>query len=296
MGLPYRGAHCMRIVCGDTNDHTLTDGAIDIADNATAFVRFYLYVGKDFIATADDIFNIFEFQQAGGTVEAVLSMQITAATDAVDLAVADGTEASSGFTNIPKGVHHLIEIKMKADLDDLGTLELFINSSSVQSLSGLDNAAAIGSGSLGTQNTLSTTTGTLLFDQFVFDDLQVYGFTRRYPETLLCVKSQHAFVGAGRIDNVTLISGEASTDHKIVIHDTDEANTNDFTNIVAVLRNTAASEIVDPAGMPVRVHRGAYVVITGTEEAGGPHALVQIGQGLRSDGAIRNYARNRTAL
>ena len=34
-GLPFRGAYCMRIVCGDTNDHTLTEDDIDIADTAT---------------------------------------------------------------------------------------------------------------------------------------------------------------------------------------------------------------------------------------------------------------------
>jgi hypothetical protein len=40
--MPYRGAYCARIILGDTNDHTLTEGAIDIADEGTASVRFYL--------------------------------------------------------------------------------------------------------------------------------------------------------------------------------------------------------------------------------------------------------------
>ena len=297
-GLPYRGAYCMRIVCGDTNVHTVTEGDLDIADNATAFVSFYLFIDNNFAATVTDIFNIYEFQQGGGTVEAVISLEITATTNVVKIAIADGDAASSGFVQLTKCRWNHIEAKMKADLDDLGTLELFINGGSVQSLATLDNAAAVGSGSLGTQDTASTTTGTLLFDQFIFDDLQVYRFKRRFPQNLLCTKSQHVFVGNGRLDNITLISGDTTADNSVIVYDTDNADTNDASNIVAVLRNTATSEIVDPAGMPVLVTRGAYVEIAGTLlEAGGPHALVQIGgaQGWGSDGAIRNYAAHRTS-
>ncbi len=299
MGVPFRGAYCMRIACGDTNDHTVTEGDLDIADTATAWVRFYLFISKDFAATADDIFNIFEWQQAGGTVEAVISLQITAATDVVDIAIADGTEASSGFTELTKGVWHHIEALFTVDVTPGtdGVLTLFVDGGQVQTVTGHNQAAAVGSGTLGTQNTESTTTGTLLFDQFVFDDLQIFPFKRRFPETLMLTKSQHIFVGNGRIDNITLLSGDTSSDALIKVFDTDNADVNDASNIVAELHNTAASEIVDPAGMPVRVTRGAYVQIGGTVEDFGPRALVQIGaaNGWGSAGAIRNYAAGRTA-
>ncbi len=139
-------------------------------------------------------------------------------------------------------------------------------------------------------NTLSTTTGTLLFDQFVFDDLQIFPFKRRFVEDVLVTKDQHLFVGNGRIENITLMSG-AGTDCVVSIYDTDEADTNDASNIVAELKNTANNEVVDPAGMPAQITRGAYVVMTGTD----PRALVKIGaaQGWGSDGAIRNYAARR---
>ena len=69
----------MRIQMGDTNDHTLTEGDIDIADATTRSFRFYLYLSPNIVATADDTFNIFELQQTGGaTTEASLGLRITA--------------------------------------------------------------------------------------------------------------------------------------------------------------------------------------------------------------------------
>ena len=66
----------MRIQPGDTNDHTIGDGTIDIADTATGWLRFALYISTDFAATANDDFNIFEWQQAAGTVEASMGLRI----------------------------------------------------------------------------------------------------------------------------------------------------------------------------------------------------------------------------
>ncbi|KKK83636.1 hypothetical protein LCGC14_2791400, partial [marine sediment metagenome] len=296
-GLPFRGAYCMRVVCGDANPHTVDEGSIDIADDATAFVRFYLYIDNGFAATANDTFNIFEFQQAGGTIEASLSLKITATTDVVAISLGDGIVSSETFFEISKGVWHAIEMKMRADLLDLGTLDLWVDGANLISITGLDNAAAVGLGVLGTQDTAATTTGTLLFDQFVFDDLQIYPFKRRYVENVLVTKNQHVFVGNGRIENVTLLSGDMTADNVLQIYDTDDADTDDASNIVAELRNTAANETVDPAGMPVRDSRGAYITLTGTSTGRGPRALVQIGaaQGWGSDGAIRNYAAKRTS-
>ncbi|MES0340663.1 MAG: hypothetical protein ABUK15_11525, partial [Anaerolineales bacterium] len=50
-GTPYRGAYCMRITPGDTNDHTLLEGDLNIADTATAWTRFSLFVSDTFVAS-----------------------------------------------------------------------------------------------------------------------------------------------------------------------------------------------------------------------------------------------------
>ena len=112
MGMPYSGAYCMRIRPGDTADHTLTEGDIDIADGSTAFFRFALFASNDFTGTADDVFSIFELQQGGGTVELTLGMRVTAATNALDIGVGDGT-APSSYVGFPRGRWVIVELETK---------------------------------------------------------------------------------------------------------------------------------------------------------------------------------------
>ena len=289
MGLPFRGAYCMRIRPGDTSEHSLLEGDINIANTATAWVRFYLWHNLE--ATSDDIFNIYE-HQASATIETAISLQITAATNLVEIGIGESAASTFNAVLLPNQ-WNLIELASTAQTSATSTL--YLNESNIQTL-GSHPSAAVTDGVLGTQDTLSTTTGTLLFDQFIFDDLQVFGFDRRFVENVLVTKDQHVFVGNGRINNITLLSGDATADNIVSVFDTDKADTNDASNLVAELRNTAVNETVDPAGMPVPITRGAYVVMTGTASGRGPRALVQIGaaQGWGSEGAIRNYAARRT--
>ena len=81
------------------------------------------------------------------------------------------------------------------------TSTLYVEDASIQTLAS-HPSAAVTDGVLGTQNTLSTTTGTLLLDQFVCDDLQIYRFKRRFVENVLVTKDQHLFVGKRLPDRV----------------------------------------------------------------------------------------------
>lgn len=295
MAMPYSGAYCARIVLGDTNDHTLTEGDIDIADTATAYHRFDLYLHDDIASTVDDIFNIFEWQQAGGTVEAVISLQVIAATDVVSIAIADGTEASTGFTALPKGVWLTIEALFTVDVTpgSNGVLTLFVNEGQVQTVTSHNQAAAIGLGVLGTQNTLATTTGTILLDNFIMDDTRIRPPKNRWTTNRRLTKSGHAFVGPGVVNNVTLLSSTTTADCVLELYDTDTADTSRPETLVARLRNTATDEVVDPAGMPVEVTRGAYVSLSGTDPD--ISAMLQIGRAVAygSEGAIRSYGLRR---
>lgn len=288
--MPFRGAYCARIILGDTNDHTLTEGSIDIADAGTGYVRFYMYVSPDFTATADDVFNIFEFQQAGGTIEMSLSMQITAATNLLEIGFGDGTVASSFVTYHYRGEWVCVELLATVSTTGSGVATLFIDGTQVQTTTSLTQAAAVGQGVLGTQNTLSTTTGTIYFDQFVFDDTRIGLIPIRYPESVLLTKSGHVFVGAGELDNVTLLSGAAS-DNVLTIFDTDVAGTTHGFNAKLELKNVAGGDPVDPAGVPVNVQRGCFVQLTGTN----PRAMVNIkhAQGYWSTGRIKQHAAKR---
>lgn len=287
--MPYRGAYCMRVAMGDTNDHTLTEGSIDIADAATASVRFYLYADTTVTATADDAFNIFEFQQAGGTVEGSMGLRITAATNVLEIGVGDGT-APSSYVPFPRGKWVCVEATYKCSTTSVGTFTLFLDGTSVIALTALTNAAAVGQGVLGTQDTLATTTGSLYFDQFAFDDTRLYPIPIQYPQSVLLTKSGHVFVGQGEVDNVTLLSGGA-TDNVLTIFDTDVANTNSVFNAKLELKNVTASDPVDPAGVPVQLQRGCFVQLTGTN----PRAMVNINsaQGYWSAGRIKQHAAGR---
>lgn len=285
--MPFRGAYCLRNQLGDTNDHTLTEGSIDIADAGTGYVRFYLYVSPDMTATADDVFNIFEFQQAGGTVEMALSMQITAATNLLEIGFGDGAVASSFVPFPARGRWVCVELLATVSTGGAGVATLFLDGTQVQTATTLTQAAAVGQGVLGSQNTLATTTGTLFFDQFIFDDGRIYEIPIRYPQNLYLTKSGHAFVGAGRISNISLLSGGA-TDNVLQIYDTDVATTTHTGLLKLELKNVVAADIVDPAGVPVDIQRGCYISLTGTD----PRAMISIdwAQGYWSQGRIKQHA------
>jgi hypothetical protein len=256
---PYRGAYCMRVQMGDTNDHTLTEGDIDIADAATAFVAFYLYLAPNVTATADDSFNIFEFQQTDGTREGSCGLRITAASGNIEIGIGDGVAPSTYSAELlQRNRWYHIELAYKVHTTDEGTFTLYVNGVSRVALTALDNAAAVGQGVLGTQDTLSTTTGTILFDQFVMDDAQIYPHRERFPTNVTLTKSAHVFVGPGTVESAALLSTTAG--HTLLLFDTDTANVNDAQGFVTEL---AVGNLVAASG-PIPFKRGCYAQLTGT--------------------------------
>jgi hypothetical protein len=112
------------------------------------------------------------------------------------------------------------------------------------------------------------TTGTILFDNFIYDtadpilasDIPWHSQTNR-----LVTKDIHAFVGPGTIENVSMQNGDTTADAVCTIYDTNTAET-DPSLIRVELKATGINETVDLATAPVRFQRGAYVVISGTEQ------------------------------
>ena len=291
---PWRGAYCMRIQMGDTNDHTLIEADMDIADGSTAFASFYLYLGEDVAATADDVFNIFEFQQAGGTVEASVGLRITASTDAVEIGIGDGTATTDySAALLEKNRWYHIEVGMAVSTTDVGTLTLYVDGASRVALTALDHAAAVGRGVLGTQDTLSTTTGTLLFDRFIFDDLQVYPARERFPRNVTFTQSGHMFVGPGTVDSAALLSTTAGD--ILRLYDTDTANVNDAQGFKIELAN---GNLTASSG-PIVFTRGCYVQLTGTNSRGqvtimeGDDSPGSVGPRYYSAWGIRYYGQRR---
>jgi hypothetical protein len=309
---PWRGAYCVELNLGDTNDHTLIEGDIDVVTADSGFTRFYMFLGKDLRATADDVFSIYELQGTANAQESVIAMRIIAATGAVQLASAQTqadavTNAVWGDT-LPRGRWLCIELVSAVVTGAAtGTSQIFVDGAAYNTA--VTNAAVnttVARGVLGSQDTLSTTLGHIYLDCFVFDSsttaansARVYPNTDRYPETLFLSQSSHICLGYSDLLNVTLLPG-AEAGNTLKIFDTDVANTNDDSNVVAQLFNLTISEPpIDLADVPVSVKRGAYVQLllaSGAEPVvgdtnKGPRALVHIGksQGYYSHGRIRQH-------
>ena len=308
--VPYRGAYACRITLGDTNDHTLTEGDVDIASASEGWIRFYLNV-VHLETTAQDIFPILELQSpTSNTVRTGVYLRSDytgGATSFFQMGVG-GTQGGATYLTTQLGTNrwHCVELSAKpANLpsegdaigrQDNGAATLYINgtltaaTSSIVMTGGAD--ASIGQAVLGTQNTVSTTTGTILLNEFIFDETRVFPITPRFPTTVMLYATHFAFLGSGCVENVKLISG-AATDNRVTVLDTDRATgyLAGGMNIKTYLRNTANNEIVDPAELPVDVTKGCYVVLEGTN----PRALVKIGRAPHySQAGLKRLAESRS--
>ena len=284
---PYRGAFCMEIVCGgETDAHQLLEGAHDIADGTTRWARFALFIGNDFAATADDTFSLYEFRSAAA-VERAVGLRIVAATGEINLGIGEAVPTVFSATALARGKWHWIEASALLSTIGSGTGAVYLNGSLVASISGLTDLAGT-TGSLGTANVLSTTSGHLYFDLFTFDDVQNGPQLDRYPETVLLTASTHLGLGETELLNVTLLPATTST---LEIFDTDSAVTND-SNLRAELYNLTADEPpIDLADVPICFKRGVYVRLTGADT----RALIHIGrsQGYVSHGRVRQLGSKR---
>ncbi len=300
---PWRGAFCIEINCGDTNDHTLIKATTDvIADAKIGWTQFLLFIGNDFRATADDVFSILELQGTANSQEVTVALKITAATGAVQIAAAQA-QADIVFTSLPtlpRGRWICVEVvNLIAVGAATGTTQVFIDGTAQSAA--VTNAAVntpVLRSVLGTQDTLSTTLGHLFIDGFKFDtNTQHASGSRigmphdRYPTNVLVTKSTHLCLGTSDITNVQLVGG-SGTDSVLKIYDTDSADVQDDTNVVAILNGTAAAGVTDLANVPVTVKRGAFVQLSGTASSTvAPFALISIGtsQGWGSHGRIRQH-------
>ena len=291
---PYRGAYCMLInLAGSTTAaYILENTTFDMSLNENQFFRFQVFLSSDAIAANTNEFNIMTFHSASG-VEIAVALNFTTANN---WRLGVGETGGTNYQGFSLGAWHTVEldINLDAGTGNDGSIAWWLDGSPGATVSSLDQAA-VTHARIGVQGQdAGTTAGTILFDEFYTDDARLYPIKNRWKQTMLMTSSGHAFVGPGTIENITLLSGSAA-DCIVEVWDTDTADTNDMENRVVILRNTATEEMVDPAGMPVDVIRGAYVTISGTASADGPFALLKLGQvsAFGSDGAVRTLGSRR---
>ncbi len=280
---PFRGAYCARWqLTGGTDDAYLVEGDINIADTATRWFRWYVWFSPDFDATANDTVALFEVLGVASAVTGSVGFRYVAATDVINIGIgaAASGAAPTAFSavNIEKGQWYCVEAAFDVQTGGTGTANLYITKENTHPSATADATVstvtniAVTDGWFGVQDQLATTTGTILMDQFCMDDARIYPYKHRFPQEVLLTKSGHVFVGQGKIRDVELLSG-AGTDNVLSIYDADDANTNDATNIVEELKNTANNQrVASNHEQEFSVHHGAYVTLTGTN----PRALVTI--------------------
>lgn len=292
---PYSGAYCMRIISpgGAPADAFVSAPECNIADTETFWFRLNVLFANDFTTTVTDTCALLELQGAGNNETVAFGFKVTQTTDVINLGIggAANNAVPGTFSVIPvqRGVWYTVELKVVIQTGGTGTIDMYVTrdggkqaivaEASVTTLTNIAVTHAV----LGLQDQLATTSGTILIDNFAQDDAQLFRNTR-YPETRLLTKSAHAFVGPGKIDSLTLLSG-AAANNTCKVYDSDLA---DEVDLVAEMSNSIAVETVE-RGESISVQKGAYVVLSGTQ----PRALVKIGYAPYAAGAVRDLGRAR---
>ncbi len=300
---PYSGAYCARIVpAGGSNDATLTEADIDIANTVTSHFHFNLWWGPDFDATADDTFVLLELQETGSSPVVSLGARYVAATDVINIGV--GSAASSAVPstfatlNMLRNTWYTIEMSVTIQTGGSGTVDVFITKAGEPAQTTADIAltsqthAVITNGVFGLQDHETTTTGTILLDNFIQDDARVYP-TSRYELHPVFTKSGHAFVGPGYIDITGLLTDEANNIMRL--WDTNTADTTSTQSFVVELDINGT--FTSFAG-PIEFRNGCYVELSGTDPRG-EVILTQssdrpgvLGPRYHSDAGIRRLGRS----
>ena len=291
LAAPYRGAYCMRVdlSIGAQDAYVAETGAWDLAAGGTIFIRFMFWVSPNIVMANNDTLALLQLWSGASTVEGQLGILYTTA---AGFQVFLNDSSNSSVLPLSLGRWHSLEMKAVIDsgVGNDGTLDGWLDGSAFTQLTGIDQAV-ITSGVFGVlAQQAGTTRGVILFDDIIADDTRIGHPIDRFPENHGMTNSGHAFVGPGRIDNLTLTAGNG-TDCVVEVFDTDEAQVTDLSRRVLRYQNDVANQTVDVLGCPIHVSRGAYVQMSGTT----PQVSMKIGSavGYSSDGAVRGYGLRR---
>jgi len=289
IAMPYNGAYCMRVDLSSTNDAYAVDEAWNVTTaTQECYVRFRFWLSPNIVMGNTNTLALMKLVGAASAVQASIWLTYTTA---AGYTIGIGQTAATSTTPVSLGQWHSVEMYVNPAAGT-GTIDGWLDNASLTQVTTLTQID-ITDGWIGVvDQEVETTAGTILYDDVVFHGgsdtgARIGNHGPRFPETLLMNKTGHAFVGHGILDNVSLYSG-AGTDCVLQVWDTDTANVTD-SSLMLTLKNLTNNETpVDPAGVPIELTRGCYIVLTGTD----PQAEVKIRRavGYGGDGAIRNYA------
>lgn len=286
--VPVRGAYAMHIdLAPGTADAFLT-GTVAVAAAETAWVRFYIYA-QDLVTAPGDLFLIFTLDSAGPVTEAVVGVRNTAG----QLEIFAAETGSGPFIVSPLSQRewHTVELAVTIDsgVGDDGTVTFYLDGFQVGApFTGLDQAAITQLRTGVISQDAGTTSGHLLFDEYVIDDTRVFPFDGRFHLPRHLTLSSHVCVGSGMLEDVYLLDSGAS-DAELRLYDTDRADLSTHL-IMPILTLTSGYRF----GKSHMTHigtfqRGCYAVLAGTD----PQAWVSLRHGAVSAGGVRDVARRR---
>lgn len=285
-GVPYQGAFALQAVFGvDTDSYVRTTG-LTITSGDVDDTRFMLYIGKDVEATVTTEVAIFQHLPA----IAAVGLRIEAGGDIKFGIRSTSAALTTSPITLERGVYYTIELETDstttntctARIDELGIVVTTANASATASTTeGWLGVIGIGAGSL------ANVSGTVTLDKIAHDTNRIYGDAHRFASRQVLTKSGHAFVGPGRITDLTLVSG-LGTDCVLDIYDTDSATIVPDTFVMRLTNNVSGESVMYNGQQPIVLHKGAYVVISGTD----PRAVVSAtAPAYSNEAALRSFAR-----
>lgn len=285
--IPWRGAYCMRIkAAGATDAYIQENSAFDTALGGTIWFRWYFYLGKNFVMTNGDKFSMVELESTLDT-----TTEVAAGIDrngsnirfwVSETAAAAAQTLTLGTTTTALGKWFHAEIKAviaSAAPGSDGTIDAYIDDGVVGSQITTLAQAAIVDAKFGLIGADAGTSGTLLMDDIIADEAQVFSDTERWKPQNRWVHAlnDHPVIGPGAVSVMFTDTAATST---CSLYDTDGVSTR--LEPIVKLRNASANEDV-PGHDIFEFNHGLYVVMTGTN----PEAFVSVERGgVWSEGAL----------
>ncbi len=295
---PYRGAYCLKVKLagGTTSQYIREDTAFDdLTASTTRYVRWYFYLGKDLVMGATDSVSMFEAESVLDTTT-VVSAGIRRATTNIEFwwGLAQATASPGtivlGTTTTALGKWYCAEIKIVLDsgVGNDGTITGYINNIAGAAKASLDQGVIVNAkfGAIGPD---AGTSGTILIDDIIYDDTQIYTDTERFRglNAHIVQATDHPIVGAAKFSIKLTGTG---TNAVLTMYDTDGVPAGKLEPI-DVIRNVTANESV-PGYDVYEVSRGLYTVLSGTAA----QAFISIERGgIISDAGYVNLGRAQKA-
>lgn len=273
---PYRGAYCLRVrpAAGTTSQFVREDTGFDLAATNTLFFRWMFYLGRDLVMATNDKFSFVELESTlDTTTEAAAGIlwdgtnykfwmnetQAAASPSTVTL----GTPAQV----LGRWIHAEIKVLIDSGVGNDGTIDGWIDDVAMTQVTALDQAAIVDA-KFGVIGPDAGTSGTILIDQIIADDTQVFRPKERFGVTNYYVydAQDHPIIGPGEFEIALTGTG---TNAVATLYDTNGVPTN--LAPIDVLRNTVANETI-PGVKRYRVNHGLYLTLSGT----GAQAFIQV--------------------